>query len=787
MKNMPKPLFETVNSFFSFEDKNIKRIVPIKNEFLSEIANVSGENDNINVQLFPYACEVLKKYIADDLLCEIWHCEDFEIVWEENKLKLQVDKDSILNKILDVCMGNQFNYLKTFTNRERHFSYEEFIARVNKIRVGIMISKKQEIKMMNTLDEELNECLCSNYMYYRNEFHNAPFSEFCNILLERCDLALKTKKELFEISSLTIDLDLIEEYLNVDRFYLYIAFAFIKEAQTNPTFAEWKLEFLKKIYNYAKKNLNGYLKNLYAPDGLKENGKIKMNSIETFMKKFEGLSNNEVIQEKIKVAIQKEKLNTPVKKPKEKKKIDKIPTSLIAGIEEIFIIQLILNGNQTKKEMVKHFDLFSENHAFLTLIKEKYLYSLLAKIPFLKSMNLENLQLDFNLNETGFLNITLNYVSLLESILSYFGVKEHFENCKTLDEIDDFFTNLLADYGEMLSSILDGKLENEQVEDMYEIYKKEVDDVPYDLYLTRKVDAILELLDCLPLLKTIADTNINYDEINASIDKDKYYLSIAMNLFVTLYHQVINKEKVNKEEYLFLARYIEIVKDILECGYEVKDSTYSCADLVEKYTAFVSEHTLYDLDNTNLYNAITNPESRKLLFSNWKIIPKGKEERFKYPTLQEQTKKKKGVSYSYKYSKVLERKYFFDHTDYDCMILGMDTFAGYIGYKYKNGIIIFEKFFEDEGQKRPALGNATYVMTQNNFIVHSAKSKPALMRYIKEGNKDVDRKTHTRTWKEKIMDIINNWGYDPATVQSIDSLIEASKKRKDGRKLEWKN
>lgn len=788
MKKTRNPLFENVNSFFSFEDKNLKRIAPIENEVLSKIANISLEENGINGELYCCVSEDLEHYIEGDLLCEIWQCEDFFIVWENDKLKLQVNRDSLLNKMIDVCMGYQFKDLSPFTKRNQSFTYDEFLAKVNKIKTGIALAEKQDTKMIPTMDKELNDTLFTNYMGYCNMFHKVPFSKFCTILLEKCNLALKIKKELFEIPSITIDLDLVEKHLNLESLYLYIAFTFMREIEAIPNeFAEWKLEYLKKIYDYAKKNSKSDFQNVYAPESRKENGKIKMNNITFFMKKFESLFNYKDIREALKIIAQKEKENSPIKEPKVPKKIDKMPISKIAGIEEIFTIQLILNGNQTIQEQVKDFDLFSENHTFLNLIKDDYLYSLLVKIPFLKNITLEDMKLNLNLNKTGNLNITIDYVSLLETVLTHFDTTTNFDSCKSVEEIEETFINVLSDYGEVLSSILDGNIQNEEVFKNYKKYAEEVDNVPYELYLTRKIDSLLELLDCLPLLKTITNINIDYEKVNGSLDKDQYYFNTAINLFVKLYNQVMNKEKVNKEEYLFLARYVEVLKDISQKGYQVKAKNITCRDLVEKYTNFITECSFYDLDNTNLYNAIRNTEARKTLLCNWEMIPKGEEESFRYPSLQEKSAKKQGQSYSYKYSKVLERKYFLDHTDYECLILGTDTFAGYIGYKYQNGIIIFEKYFKDQEQKKPDLENATYVMNQANFIIHSTKSKTELMKYMKEGHKDVQRPTHTSKWKEKIMDIINNWGYSPATLKNIDALIEASKKnRKDGRVLEWK-
>ena len=792
MEKVQKALFENVNSFFSLNEEGLKEIAEIKNAELHKLARISHEMENIDSKIYPFICEILAELIDIDFLADIWNKEDYKFIMEKEKLKLQINMMSLINTAIDVCLGYGYDPTRLKSNRKEIFTYETFVDKVKKLKVSLEHLKRVNAshgrgKILNIpLDEELDEVFFPNYDSYCNAMgKKVSISDFCNRLIENCDNAIKTKKELFDIHFIDIDVDSIEQYLYIDKLYLFLAFAIMnKESKNNgETLEAWQLEFLMKIYQYAKKYKNE-LTTIYAPQETRENGKIKMNNMEGFITQFETLLSNKKMREKIKRLTKSEQI-LQKETIKGKKKIDKISSRMISGIEENFIIKLILNGNQSQKVPIKSFDSFSHNHELLSIIKDNCLYPLFAKIPYLKNINAEELLLDFFLNNEGNLIINIDYISLFTSILNTFGLKGNLRGTISYEDAKTIFDKNLTELWEKVSYLLENKETNEMMNCLYEKYQKEVEEVSYDLFLTRIINALIELLDNISIIKEICDINISYEDFNYRMDKDKYYLNTAYEQFTKLYNQVMKKERVNKEEYLFLARYIEIIKTIIKDGYHVEEEGISCESLLERYNTFILEHALYDLDNATLYNAMAQTESRRTLLSNWKIIPKGQEDSIGLPSILKK-KRKQNASYAEKYSKVLERKYFLDHTDYECIILGKDTFKGYIGYKYTNGIIIFEKFFEDMEQSKPMLGNATYVMSQSNFIIHSSKSKTELMSYIKEGHKDVRRETHTTKWRQKITDIINNWGYDPETIKSIDQIVAEANLNNRGIELIWK-
>lgn len=132
MKKERKPLFQNINSFFSFDNKNQIDILPIKNEVLTKMSYRLNVDETIHNEMYPYFCKFLEEYVDEELLSDIWGEEDYEIVYDSEKLKLKIDMNSIWDKVLDVCMGNDYGYTRNFSKRNIEYSYEEFIKKVKK-------------------------------------------------------------------------------------------------------------------------------------------------------------------------------------------------------------------------------------------------------------------------------------------------------------------------------------------------------------------------------------------------------------------------------------------------------------------------------------------------------------------------------------------------------------------------------------------------------------------------------------------------------------------------------
>jgi len=109
---------------------------------------------------------------------------------------------------------------------------------------------------------------------------------------------------------------------------------------------------------------------------------------------------------------------------------------------------------------------------------------------------------------------------------------------------------------------------------------------------------------------------------------------------------------------------------------------------------------------------------------------------------------------------------------------GLNTFSNYYAFVYANGKVILERFWKDDEMK-PALNEATYVLSIDNFKEMSKLSKTNLIEYIKLlPNKDVKRFYHTATdpnypnreWKLKLhKEIVGTYRIEDA-INFIDNI-----------------
>ena len=98
---------------------------------------------------------------------------------------------------------------------------------------------------------------------------------------------------------------------------------------------------------------------------------------------------------------------------------------------------------------------------------------------------------------------------------------------------------------------------------------------------------------------------------------------------------------------------------------------------------------------------------------------------------------------------ILYRKFIFEQTEYAAQIVGKDKFNGYVGFIYENGLVVFERFYEDDG--KPSSQNATYIMNYKNFINFIQLTKPEIIEYIKStDNPDIKRLYHTKNWADNL-------------------------------------
>lgn len=200
----------------------------------------------------------------------------------------------------------------------------------------------------------------------------------------------------------------------------------------------------------------------------------------------------------------------------------------------------------------------------------------------------------------------------------------------------------------------------------------------------------------------------------------------------------------------------------------------------------VSEGISYNADAASKYiNDVLSERAKRELMASWEIIRKGERGELDESSKSSTTYSRPGVKKELEdfYISLMRRREIFEATDYEYKVIGSEKFAGYIGYVYKNGIVIFEKLYEDQEQQIPIKrSNATYVMNINNFVELSKLTKTEIIKFIKNSaNPEVLRLYHSGNWAARLHSIINGKGYNSSVSKKIDDLLEKKEisKRKE--------
>ncbi len=169
-------------------------------------------------------------------------------------------------------------------------------------------------------------------------------------------------------------------------------------------------------------------------------------------------------------------------------------------------------------------------------------------------------------------------------------------------------------------------------------------------------------------------------------------------------------------------------------------------------------------------------EYLKDLKANWDIIPASQMNQDFMPTdsnirnyKSEEEKKEKQEKLVKLY---MDKKEFYDSTDPFFRIIGKNTFEGYVGHIYTNGVVVLDKFFENEETKRVAEGQAIYVMDISDFYRLSSLPKQELIH-----NPLCRRVYHKGDWQSRVREIIKE-GSSVKTANELKRLIKSGKVEK---------
>lgn len=299
------------------------------------------------------------------------------------------------------------------------------------------------------------------------------------------------------------------------------------------------------------------------------------------------------------------------------------------------------------------------------------------------------------------------------------------------------------------------------------------------------IDEINEYLDTHPFILD--------DE---SIDKEKLELYIATRFL----NELENNLLINKQDYVYYiagyfressfrkdATYPKIVVDSIirpELGITkiLKEGVIiTPRDLYKKFKEFLVKNpnvkpiNFGDVD----FSGMTLNEVEKFISdyletynAEWEIIPKSKYEEESIHILDK--RKPNVIDYDRLKDLFMEKIMFYTELDPFMIIKGKNTFDGYIGYIFSNGIVILDKFYENADKGKVSRGDAIYYMKIEDFYRLSQYSKRELMKM-----KEVGRIIHRGNWMDIIKKLISQAGDGMKTSSEAFQLVNKKLVKKE--------
>ena len=294
-----------------------------------------------------------------------------------------------------------------------------------------------------------------------------------------------------------------------------------------------------------------------------------------------------------------------------------------------------------------------------------------------------------------------------------------------------------------------------------------------DVFMQNSIDLNCEYLDCEKFNLYLAYRYF----IEAQVAKTSNECQKNI-LFVSEYFRDDTSRKDN--DLLVLPLKIDELHSNKLIDYEITPK-----QLYDWYKYFLKNHPeikVVDLNNVD-FNGMTPKEIEEFLFAyleelktNWEILPDNtseSQELFEKKIARGIRNASDGLSDKERQAKqkklvdlFIEKQEFYSSTPYTYIIVGRNTFDGYVGYLYPNGLVVLDKYYENKNQNKVADGEAIYIMDIKDFVSLSKCPKAALMK-----DSRVVRRYHRGDWQGRVLNAINLVGNN-----NSDSMTEAVQK-----------
>ena len=328
----------------------------------------------------------------------------------------------------------------------------------------------------------------------------------------------------------------------------------------------------------------------------------------------------------------------------------------------------------------------------------------------------------------------------------------------------------------------------------YKLYTRS--DITFTEYINNTYELTKDLKLGLRTLGDFFDQDLNHHELYDCFDPDTFYLLFATIIYEFLI-MIENENGTLDNSYSYLKIYFDTARKvsmenkrydptILYTWDNGKKEKVSRWNLQIKFEELIKRHPevkeikLPKFQSEEQYKDIVLIEKLKSIYDtearlNWEFLPEG--EKIKQgKTEKDEVEKKERVKKDNTelINDINTRIKILENSGYiGTPIKGLNSFSGYYAFVYSNGVVILEKFWNNEDTLSPARYNATYVMNIDNFIEMSKVSKMDLIEYMKElPESGVKRIFHTsiNNWQRNLFQEINGTYRLEDAINFISSL-----------------
>jgi len=421
--------------------------------------------------------------------------------------------------------------------------------------------------------------------------------------------------------------------------------------------------------------------------------------------------------------------------------------------------------------------------------------------PQLTTLNVdENLQ---KLKELGDKASLSELVQFLKGVIRkersiYDDVLTNGKNSKYYEEVFELYNSTYQGKGQsikfsqFLEMLKDGCTKRIMATRSYEsFFSKEID-----------IDSLVSCFDydkfCLIGAKSVLDACATTERLSNKVDNSIVYLKSYLDA-VDKYRElnptydcsiITVDKKTGRKKVITIDDIKKEYQEILTRHPDFKVVLINAEDvskLLKRYgydDEFIANFDYSTKDAEVLLQILDKIEAERALLASWKIIPKGARQESESENLNPRQQEKFSLEEHEKTRRMVIGREFLEASDYVFRLEGLNAFEGYIGYIYRNGSVVFEKYYENVDTRRVASGNATYVMNLDNFVEVSKLSKMEIISKLNSGEitgvKRIFHRVNMDRWKSEVTQAITGSDYTIQVEEYIGELLNSKELSKKG-------